>query len=297
VRISLVGALLLTACETSFSVKPTDSDASQTDGAAGTGGSGATPGAGGGPRDASIDQRPLDASGKDGADTSHDAPSDRPMTDVRPIVDASGDARDSSLPPCQSMTDCPTGQNCMAGRCVGALVSCAAQKTSYPNAPDGVYWISPSGLPYRAFCDMAISAELCSEIEGDHRGTTRDKAAIPFTMRSILLAGTGVCRIWALRGVDGYPFTHLAPVNGIAPGFTCRAFGFVGDDVLGTCDYGSELGNCGFAAPPFYVWGNQCAGCPMNNGDYDRYTLQGPVSSGRALTSVQGTVVTTCRVR
>lgn len=195
------------------------------------------------------------------------------------------------------MAECPTGQNCMNARCVAALVSCAAQKTSYPSSQDGVYWIRPAGQTYRAYCDMAISAELCTEIEGEHRGKTRDPAALGYTMMSLLLAGDGVCRMWAIRSAEGYPFNRLEPVNGVAPGSTCRSLGFVGDGVLGICDYGSQLSDCGFSARPLNVWGNHCIGCVLNDGDYDRYTLQGPVSTGFTLSSMNGSVATTCSVR
>ena len=40
---------------------------------------------------------------------------------------------------CQSLANCAAGENCVANRCVPALVSCAAQKNSYPTSRDGVY--------------------------------------------------------------------------------------------------------------------------------------------------------------
>ena len=102
------------------------------------------------------------------------------------------------------------GQNCATtGRCVAAQVSCAAQKSSYPASTDGVYWISPAGVAHRAYCDMAISAELCTEIEGEHRGRTRDKAALSYVMKSILLSPKPT--MWAtsprVRPDTSTPFT------------------------------------------------------------------------------------------
>jgi hypothetical protein len=260
-------------------------------------GDGSIAGAAGGPLDAHSEASNPEAATHDSAPLVDGGPPVDASNDARPPVDAGADARDANPPPCRGITDCPMGQNCMASRCVAAQVSCAAQKSSYPASTDGVYWISPAGVPHRAYCDMAISAELCTEIEGEHRGRTRDRATLAFVMKSVLLWGDGVCRIWALRGADGYPISQLSPVSGVPAGATCPALGFVADGVLGNCQYGIEHGDCGFGVSAFHVWGNSCSGCPMNAGEYDRYTLQGPVSSGAVITSVQGTVVTTCKLR
>lgn len=199
---------------------------------------------------------------------------------------------------CQSMASCATGENCVANRCVPALVSCAAQKNSYPTSKDGVYWIGTVGAWQRAYCDMQLSAELCTEVAGEHRGRTRGKAAIDYTMTSVLLLNQEVCKLWALRGTDdGHPFVKLVAVEGVAEGQTCVGLGFVADGALGECKYGTQYTDCGFTATPLYWYGNDCEGCVKNDGSYDRWTLQGPAISALTLSSVSGTSFTTCKVK
>lgn len=190
------------------------------------------------------------------------------------------------------------GQNCVANQCVPALVSCAAHKNSYPTSKDGVYWIGTTGAWQRAYCDMALSAELCTEIAGEHKGRTRGKAGIGYTMSSVLLLNDGVCKLWALRGTDdGHPFDELTAVEGIAAGQTCIGLGFMGDGTLGACQYGTERDNCGFSATPLYWYGNNCSGCTKNDGTFDRWTLQGPAIRASVLSSLSGTKFTTCKIK
>lgn len=198
---------------------------------------------------------------------------------------------------CRRMADCEAGENCVTGRCVAPLISCAAQKNSHPASKDGVYWIGTAGALQRAYCDMQLSAELCTEVAGEHHGRTRGKAAIGYTMTSVLLLSEGVCKMWAIRGSDdGYPFDQLKAVAGVPEGQTCISLGFAGDGVLGACKYGSERTSCGFEVTPLYWYGNNCAGCVKNDGVYDRWTLQGPAIQAATLSSTSGTEFTTCKV-
>jgi hypothetical protein len=198
---------------------------------------------------------------------------------------------------CSGIADCDVGENCVSSRCVPARVSCAAQKNSHPASEDGVYWIGTAGAWLRAYCDMQLSTELCTEVTGEHMGRTREKAAIGYTMTSVLLLNEGVCKMWAIRGTDdGHPFDQLKAVAGVAEGQTCISLGFVADGVLGACDYGTERTTCGFSATPLYWYGNNCAGCAMNDGTFDRWTLQGPAIRALALSSTSGTDFTTCKV-
>jgi hypothetical protein len=201
-------------------------------------------------------------------------------------------------PDCQGNAGCAMGQNCVANQCVPALVSCAAHKNSYPTSKDGVYWIGTTGAWQRAYCDMALSAELCTEVAGEHKGRTRGKAAIGYTASSVLLLNEGVCKIWAIRGTDdGHPFDELIAVEGVAAGQTCISLGFMGDGTLGACEYGTERSSCGFSAKPLYWYGNNCAGCTMNDGTFNRWTLQGPAIRAFVLSSMSGTEFTTCKIR
>jgi hypothetical protein len=68
--------------------------------------------------------------------------------------------------------------------------------------------------------------------------------------------------------------------------------------VLGSCSYGSTRSNCGFTAAPLYHWyGNSCTGCDTHDGDYDRWTLQGPAIKGGVLSTLSGTTFTTCKTQ
>jgi hypothetical protein len=160
-----------------------------------------------------------------------------------------------------------------------------------------VYWIGTEGAVQRAYCDMRLSTELCTEVAGEHQGRTRDEAAIGYTMTSVLLLNEGVCKMWAIRGSDdGHPFDELKAVAGLPAGRTCINLGFAADGVLGACDYGTERTDCGFSATPLYWYGNNCAGCVKNDGTFDRWTLQGPAIRAFVLSSVSGTEFTTCKV-
>jgi hypothetical protein len=208
-----------------------------------------------------------------------------------------GESGAGGAPPagCDSLDDCPAGQNCVEQACVPALVSCAAHKNSYPASKDGVYWIAVSGDTQRVYCDMLLSTELCGEVAAEHQGRTRDKAAIGYTMTSVLLLSEGVCKIWAIRGTDtGHPFDRLQAQGGVPAGQTCISLGFAADGKLGSCPYGSQRTNCGFPAMPLHRYGNYCTGCTLNDGAFDRWTLQGPVSSGEMLSTMSGTTFTTC---
>lgn len=216
-----------------------------------------------------------------------------------PSAGGAGSTHAGGAPPdgCSTIDDCPSAQNCVAGRCVPALVSCAAQKNSYPASQDGVYWIGAAGATQRTYCDMRLSAELCSEIQGEHRGRTRDKAAIDYTMTSVLLLSEGVCKMWAIRGTDkGHPFNRLVARGGLPADQTCTALGFAGDGELGNCAYGSDHTSCGFTATPLNRYGNYCTGCTLNNGEYGEWTLQGPIHRGDLLSTMSGTTFTTCLV-
>jgi hypothetical protein len=144
---------------------------------------------------------------------------------------------------------------------------------------------------------MQLSTELCTEVTAEHHGRTRGKAAIGYTMTSVPLLNEGVCKMWAIRGTDdGHPFDQLKAVAGTPAGQTCISLGFAADGELGACEYGSERTSCGFSATPLYWYGNNCSGCVLNDGTFDRFTLQGPAIRAFALSSVSGTEYTTCKV-
>ena len=196
---------------------------------------------------------------------------------------------------------CGDGFNCAGGACVRAAVSCAAHRSSNPNATDGVYWISPSGAAVmRAYCDMAVPVELCTEIKGEHTGgRTREGSATPFALSSILLWDQGECAIWSLRSQpDGVPF---APFVISHPLTTCRAFGFKADGKLGACRYGDDGANgftgCGFSGPPNYLMGDICSGCEVGEGEHDRYVRMGPIHQSTVLTSADESTQTRCKVK
>jgi len=107
---------------------------------------------------------------------------------------ATGGSAGSSSSVCDEANPCDGAFNCEQHACVEPTVSCNAHKNAYPSAPDGVRWISPSGTPMRAYCDMAERVELCTEIEGDHRGVTRDGSRLAYSLRSVLIASEGIVR-------------------------------------------------------------------------------------------------------
>jgi hypothetical protein len=240
-----------------------------------------------------VDVQPDAASDGAALDDGPPAPEAGPDADGAPILDSGADA------PCATIDDCPTGKNCAAGACVDAVAGCAAQKNAYPASQDGTYWVAPSGAPERAFCDMRQQVELCTEISGEHAGQTREGSNLAFEMSSQLLYSLGVCRIWAVRGMDGYPFTALDP--GPAPPLgTCAALGFVADDVIGTCRYGTKAGytTAGYSVSVTNDYGNLCTMCGGTGaGSFKEYVLQGAIASGHVMSSFDGTTSTTCRIR
>jgi hypothetical protein len=251
-----------------------------------------------------ADAPPAESDGKPdaGADSAadHDVQPPRlPTQDSAAAV--TPDAAVSSPPPsCRGQQDCDRGFNCRAGRCLSAPVSCRALKNDDPSAGDGVYWINPGGVPLRAYCDMREGVELCTEVEGEHRGRTRDPSRLVFRMVSTLDAGAGLCRLWALRGLaDGHPLELFSQVGQAAPPDTCRLLGFMATEEVGRCPFGnsSNHGTCGFPITDYLLWGNHCRGCVQNDGDFDRYMLQGPVITGHVMTSFDGAVATRCKVR
>lgn len=202
---------------------------------------------------------------------------------------------------CQTMADCASAQNCVAHACVPALVSCAAQKNSFPDSKDGVYWLAGDGAARRVYCDMAQSAELCSEVMGEHQGRTRDKSTLAYTMTSVLLLSDGVCKLWDIHGSDsGYPFGGLEAIQGVPAASTCRYLGFAADGALGSCNYGSNTGytNCGFTKTPLERYGNSCASCtPDGAGTFDHWVLQGQIFAAGILSSKSGSIFTTCKTQ
>jgi hypothetical protein len=213
--------------------------------------------------------------------------------------DGSRDARADSSPGtqhCMTLDDCPMGENCVGSTCVSATAGCSAQKSAYPQSPDGVYWITPGGTPQRAFCDMQQQTELCTEMSAQHVSRTRDGSGLPYVMSSLLVYSQGVCQIWAVRSTDGYPFDALNPA-GMPKLGTCAALGFISDGTIGTCPYGSADSACGYSVNPLLRYGNLCSGCQQGDGTFSTYQLQGPMVKGSVLSSVDGSTKTTCKIR
>lgn len=199
---------------------------------------------------------------------------------------------------CTLLDHCPTGTSCVARLCQAAVASCAATKTAYAGAADGEYWIKPAtGAAYRAYCDMALGREICTEAGGTVTGKTREGSGINWSGHAKLDHKTGLCTLYALKGPT-YPFEDLNAVAGQTMK-TCAAFGFKADGTLGNCLFGSGAGRgkCGFTITTYNRYGNQCTGCTLNAGNFHDYTLQGPISNGTLITNFSGTIVTTCRVR
>lgn len=198
--------------------------------------------------------------------------------------------------PCGSGPPCSAGQNCVANHttCAPGQPSCAATRQSYPELTDGEYWLQPvGGQPYRAYCDMRVGADLCTEVQGTRQGRTRDASNLNFSMTSVLLPQLGVCELWGLRAADGYPLDRLwgAPLS------TCQALGFLGDDSLAMCEFGSGASKCGFPVSNYYRHGNACSGCEVNSGSYSRYVVQGPMYAAVIMTDMDGSVRARCRYR
>jgi hypothetical protein len=207
-------------------------------------------------------------------------------------------SEEASNRPCATLDDCPVGKNCQGGACVDATVGCSAQKSAYPQSPDGIYWIVQAGVPEHAFCDMELEVELCTESSGEHIGRTREGSGLDFAMSSVLLYGQGLCKTWALRGSNGYPLTALNPAGHPTLG-TCAALGFVSDGTSGACPYGTSTGfsACGYSVTSTYQYGNVCLGCAQGAGTFATYVLQGPINTGYVLSNFDGTTATTCRIR
>jgi hypothetical protein len=248
-----------------------------------------------------------DAAWESGADS----PSDSRPSDARDAGARDADVRDESAardagidvspdtPRCVDHDGCSAGFNCERGTCVAPTVSCAAQKSTYPASTDGVYWINPAGTAMRAYCDMKIVTELCTEIEGEHHGRTREGSNLGYTMRSILHARDGQCGIWAVRAADGYPIRVLTMVAGQTL-TTCQALGFVSDGVLNACAFGDSAGNsnCGYPfGTPYYQYGNLCAGCVIGDGESPTYVKQGPMHSSSVISTFDGSTQSFCKVR
>lgn len=203
--------------------------------------------------------------------------------------------------PCGNGPPCGAGLNCVSNhtQCRPSVQSCAATKQLYADSTDGEYWLQPvGGNAYRAYCDMRLGTELCTESQGARSGRTRDASALNYSMTNQLLPLLGVCELWALRASDGYPFDRLGAQGGQGMS-TCQALGFLGDDDLGGgCFFGSALAaKCGYSVPSYLRYGNACAGCGMNDGIWPRFMLQGPMSGAQVLTDVAGTVRMRCRYR
>jgi hypothetical protein len=246
------------------------------------------PGSGPDPIPAPVDGRPLDPDA---------APP--PPPDARPP--SAPDAAAPAPPACRGIDDCATGHNCFGGRCEPAPLNCNALKTDQPGAGDGVYWIQGGPVPTRVYCDMRERLELCSEREEEHKGFGRDPSHIHFVMRSVLDLTAGVCKVWALRSVNGsWPLDELSRSDPARAIDTCQMLGFKATARLGQCLFGNMGGSysdCGFGASNFLRWGSLCPSCQQNPGEFDRYVLQGPIFRGTVLSNTFGTVATTCRVR
>jgi len=140
---------------------------------------------------------------------------------------------------------------------------------------------------------MELGTALCSEIEQDRSGVTRDPSAVPYKMRAVLEPSAERCAIWAVRHA-----TTDTPFGGLATSYisinTCQALGFIDDNELNGCSYGSAYGNCGYTSDLYYRYGNACGGCTLNDGMYDRYMRQGYMSSAGVMSTMSGSVRSYC---
>lgn len=199
---------------------------------------------------------------------------------------------------CALLDHCPAGTICVGKVCLAAAASCAATKAAHPTAPDGEYWIKPAtGAAYRAYCDMALARELCTEAGGPVTGKTREGSGTNWSAVAKLDHKAGLCALHALKGPT-YPFADLKAVSGQTMK-TCAAFGFKADGTLGSCPYGTGAGRtkCGFTVTAVNRYGNSCTGCTLNAGTFRNYVVQGPIVAGSVLSDVAGTIKTTCLVR
>jgi hypothetical protein len=200
---------------------------------------------------------------------------------------------------CATSAQCASAQNCVLGQCRDALPSCAAQKATWPQGGDGVYWIVPSSGPQLAYCDLALGTELCTQSAASHTGRTREGSNLTFTMTSVLTDGGNACDVWAVRASDGFPLGQFAKdLPGITMG-QCQALGFVDDLALGVCQYGTDTGfsNCGFNVTPLYAYGHKCTNCTLNTGNFTHYVKMGPFTDGFVLSSVDGATRARCKTR
>jgi hypothetical protein len=199
---------------------------------------------------------------------------------------------------CSSSTECGD-LVCVSGSCTRPT-SCCQIHSLAPQRGDGEYELSNgAGSLVSTYCDMqlciSLPGELCSAVEGDHEGRTRDDSRLPFLVRSVLTVN-GTCELWALRAKsDGHPLDDLIATTGLTL-TTCQALGFKGDAQLGGCAFGSGAGSCGFSSST-YRYGNHCSGCTQNDGTYPKYVLQGPMTTAKVISTMSGTTRTSCRTR
>jgi hypothetical protein len=220
---------------------------------------------------------------------------DRGTTDG-PVGDAA--AASAACPACL-----PT-ENCLAGVCYPAPSNCAALAALTPAAPDGVYQLNLSGTIQAAYCDMRTGRTLCTAMEADHGGATRDQAHVPFLLRSVL-EPPEFCRIWAVRDEFGHPLDQLDSLDGAPEALvrsTCEALGFQGGDehLKRSCRFGSNpgWGDCGFpnqvGRPVKVKWGNSC-NCSEGHGR-PFYTLEKGVFTSQLPWTFDGRVSAKCRI-
>jgi hypothetical protein len=207
-----------------------------------------------------------------------------------------GSVDEGSACSCASIDGCATGWNCIASHCTPATSSCAAESAAH-GSPDGEYWITPGGSPTRAYCDMSQKVALCTETQGTAASRTRDGAVLPYSMVSVLNHAAGTCSIWAVKNQsDGYPLDNLVVQlsNHLS---SCQALGFIADGTLGSCAYGASYTHCGFSNSLYFRYGNLCTGCTQFNGSWSQFVLQGPMTTAHVMSSADGLVKTTCRIR
>lgn len=160
------------------------------------------------------------------------------------------------------------------------------------------YFINENGQSTLSYCDMSLKQVLCSEIEKDRTGRTKDTSALNYSMRSILRPSTGICEMWAIRNTaDSFPIDALR--GGSVGISTCAALGFIKDSTLRSCAFGA--GNpglfCGYPISTFFRYGDACSGCSLNNGVFNRYVLQGSMSTAGILSDFSGSIRSECATR
>jgi hypothetical protein len=193
---------------------------------------------------------------------------------------------------------CEGALRCNNGRCVTPPVACRDQKRIDPDSPDGIYWLNWPAFgidPFQTYCDMQQKVELCSTLEGEHQGRTRDSSQLEYLFTSVLNPDQGICTFWALRGaLDSYPFSQLEPKdaagNPTGAMSTCAALGFVGDQSIGSYPSGGP-------GIMYHKYGNVCPSCDEGKGVFDHYVRQGFSYEATVITSMDGSVRSSCRVR